>query len=120
MTPERRDLLELAFNEVLLALIAYTLTLKALNIRRLSRLGAAIAANNLAFVLVYGSAALTLWVSFFSSDPWRYFLRAAVLATVLLVLIELKRAYGGWKELHLRAWASLKELVTRKPQEPLE
>ena len=115
MTEEWKTAFDFALNEVLLVTICYTLTLKALNIRRLSRLGATIAANNLAFVLAYGSAALAMWVSVFASDPWRYFIRFAVLITAIGVLVELQRAYGGWKALHLRAWLSLKELATRTP-----
>ena len=107
---------DVGLTEILLLTIAYVLLLKGLNLRRITPLGKWLALNNLAFAFVYFCAAVSFVVDPFRSTGWSYFVRFLILFTVLRVLIEMSRAFGGWWAIHVRAWHSLIDWVLRRPQ----
>jgi hypothetical protein len=113
MSHERVDIL---FSEVLLLTIAYVLLLKGLNLRRYTPLGKSLAINNVMFSFAYFTIALGVVAPFFSTEGWSYVIRFGILLTATRVLWEMQRTFGGWKNLHHRAWRSALDWVQRKPQ----
>jgi hypothetical protein len=107
---------DVGLTEILLLTISYVLLLKGLNLRRFTPLGKWLALNNIAFSFVYFCAALAWAVEPFRTTYWSYFVRLLILYTILRVLIEMSRAFGGWWVIHVRAWHSLTDWVTGRPQ----
>ena len=83
------------FNEVLFLYIANVLGLKALLLRRETRLGFWLAMNNTAFTVGYVGASLREWVSFFDSTAWTVFIRLAIAFTATMVLRQFWLTFGG-------------------------
>ena len=97
-------LLDLLINYVVIALLAYFLTVKGLNLRRETNFGHFLSDNNLAIALGYLGALLALFLAFFTQEPWRYFIRLLIVFTTVRVVVAMKDEYGGWLELHRRAF----------------
>ena len=97
MAPDGMALVEFFFNELLLLVIAVTLGMKSLVLRRITSLGRALAVNNVMFTVAYLTLFLAPWVRFFRSDAWSWTIRSLVLMTALTVLWQLKETFGGWR-----------------------
>lgn len=106
MSPETQRLIEFAFDELLLLLTVYELTLKALNLARFTPLGQALARANLALALVFARASLMHYWTWLDSREWMWVARILVLVTCTAVLWEMQQAFGGWMRLHKRAFWS--------------
>ena len=115
MSPETQRLIEFAFDELLLILIVYELTLKALNLARFTSLGQALARANLALSLVFLRAFLMHYWTWLDSREWMWVARVLVLITSTSVLWEMQLAFGGWRQLHRRAWRSAVDWARHLP-----
>ena len=108
MNGELVALVEFVFDELLVLLIVYELTLKALNLARWTPLGQALARANLALAVVFLRVALMPYIPALEDRAWMWAARALVLVTSTILLWEMQRAFGGWRALHARAfWSAL-------------
>ena len=115
MNPETQRVIEFAFDELLLLLIVYELTLKALNLARFTPLGQALTRANLALALVFTRALLLPYATWLDNRAWMWGARLLVLVTCTSVLWEMQRAFGGWRRLHRRAFWSAVDWARQLP-----
>jgi hypothetical protein len=105
------EFVEFIFTDVLFITFFVVLGIKALLLRRLSALGKAMAWQTASFAIAYFCAFLSVFFAAFRSDWWLWGVRVVLMITSLMVLWELKIAFGGWKMMLGEAWDSLVSLV---------
>jgi hypothetical protein len=114
LLPEELDFL---FNQVIIIIMIVTLLIKALALRRQTRLGGAMSRFNVAVALAYLGVLLALFFSFFVAALWRIGIRFLVLFTALQVIWELHIFYGGWRGLWEEVWNSFLGMLPRAVRE---
>ena len=102
------DWLDFWVEEVLILYIINVLLMKAVLLRRETRLGFWLAVNNLAFALIYVGVLLRPWVGPFESAAWMWGVRATIAVTATMVVLQFQRAFGGWRALHREIVRSLR------------
>lgn len=100
--------LEFWIEEVLILYIINVLLMKAVLLRRETRLGFWLAVNNLAFALIYVGVLLRTWVDPLNSEAWMWFVRALIGFTATMVVLQFRRTFGGWRALHREMVRSLR------------
>lgn len=98
--------------EILLLVIANFLVLKALLLRRGSRIGVALSDNNLAMALVYYTALIGLWIPFVKHPYIAIALRVVVFITAFRAVTAFVDFYGGWRATAAQCVDAIKEICT--------
>lgn len=96
-------------NTALLLYIANMLFLKAVLLRRESRLGFWLAASNVAFAVGFVATALAAWVPVFASVWWRWGVRVAIAFACTMVIRQFVLTFGGVLPMHREVLRSLRD-----------
>jgi hypothetical protein len=82
---------------VLLAGIAFFLSIKALTLRRRGELGLRLAQSNLAMAVAFFGVLLAIWLVFFGTELWRDFIRIVLFVTLGRAAKAMVESFGGWR-----------------------
>ena len=109
-----REALDLIFNQIVVLLIVYLFALMGLAITRRTEMGRWLGNTGIVLALVFVATILSIWISFFDGDPWRYTVRLVIAFVLVKAIIAMKTAFGGWGPLHQRAWHNLQGMMRRR------
>lgn len=99
--------IEFWVDQALVLYIVNMLLMKAVLLRRETRLGFWLAVNNLAFALIYVGVLLREWVDPLNSEAWMWGVHALIGFTATMVVLQFRRTFGGWRALHREMVRSL-------------
>jgi hypothetical protein len=96
------------FNTVLILYIVNMLFLKALLLRRETRLGVWLAVNNVAFGVAYLTVVAAPWAPWLESRPVQWGVRLVIAFTCTMVVRQFVLIFGGMRGLHREVLRSLR------------